>query len=219
MAETATTTNEGIETATTSQESTASQTSAGRSNATQETGKQVDEKSASIDKLIQSAVDRALNKVGNENKKLRSENEALKKAKLSDDEIRQLEMQEKEKELAERDKAITDRENRLIAIKAIKEAGLDDGSDASLAIIDFVMADDEDGIRERVKAFNALVERIVKTKVDGVFKASGRTPGVGSDTASATSGKNESIAARMGRNTAATNQKSRSILDQYIGGK
>ena len=172
-----------------------------------------------LESLIQSAVDRATNKLGNENKKLRGEIETLKKAKLSDDELKQLEMQEKEKEIADRERALTEKENRLIAIKEIKAAGLDDGSDASLAIVDFVMAEDEAGIKERVKAFDALVKRIVKSQVDAVFKANGRTPGVGTDTAAAAGGQNDSIAVRMGKHAAASNQKSRSILDNYIGGK
>lgn len=176
-------------------------------------------KGGSLDELIQKAVDRATNKLGNENKKLRGEIETLKKASMDADELKNFELSEKEKEIAEREKALTDRENRLIAIKAIKEAGLDDGSDASLAIIDFVMAEDENGIKERVKAFDALVKRIVKAQVDGVFKSNGRIPGMGTDGAANTVGKDESIAARMGKNAAAINQKSRSILDSYLGGK
>lgn len=176
-------------------------------------------KGGNIEELIQKAVDRATNKLGNENKKLRGEIETLKKANMDADELKNFELSEKEKEIAERERALTDKENRLTAIKAIKEAGLDDGSDASLALVDFVMAEDENGIKERVKAFDALVKRIVKTQVDGVFKANGRTPGVGTDSAADAGGKNESIAARMGKNAAATNQKSRSILDSYLGGK
>lgn len=173
-----------------------------------------------IEKLIQSAVDRATQKLGTENKKLRADLEAARKSKLSDDEIKQLEMQEQQKALDERDKALTEKENRWIAMKAIKEAGLDDGSDASLAIVDFVMADNEEGIKERVKAFDALVKRIVQSKVDGVFKANGRTPGVGSDTASNAGGKNESVAARLGKNAANANKAAQSVLEHYTrGGK
>lgn len=169
--------------------------------------------------IVQRAVDRATNKLGNENKRLRGELETLRKAKMTEDELKKLEDDERRKELDERDKALTDRENRLIAIKEIKAAGLDDGSDASLAIVDFVMADNEEGIRERVKAFNSLIERIVKSKVDGVFKANGRTPGVGSDSAANAGGANDSIAARIGRTTANTNRAAQAVLDHYLGGK
>ena len=171
-----------------------------------------------LDALIQSAVDRATNKLGNENKKLRSENESLRKANMDADELKKFELSEKEKEIAEREKALTEKENRLIAIKEIKAAGLDDGSDASLAIVDFVMAEDEAGIKERVKAFNTLVTGLVQKKVDAVFKASGRTPGVGSDTAANAGGQNESVAARMGKSTAAANQKAQDTRNYYVNG-
>lgn len=174
----------------------------------------------SIEKMIQSAVDRERNKHGNEMKKLRAELETERKKNLSDNEIKDLELKEREKTLADRDKALTEKENRWIAMQAIKEAGLDDGSKDSLALVDFVMADNEDGIKERVKAFKTLVDAIVKKQVDGVFKANGRTPGVGSDTAANAGGEHESYAVRSGKNAAAVNQKSRSILDSYgLGGK
>lgn len=176
--------------------------------------------------LIQSAVDREKNKVGNENKQLKKQLEALQKEKLTDDELKALELKEREKTLADRDKALadrdkalTDKENRWIAMQAIKEAGLDDGSKDSLQIVDFVMADDEDGIRERVKAFGALVERITAEKVKAEFKSHGRTPGVGSDTASNAGGQHESFAARLGKNTANANKAAQSVLDHYLGGK
>lgn len=209
MAETATTTTTATETTATEQQTAP----APAQEAQQES------KSPDLDSLIQRAVDRATNKMGNEMKKLRMENETLKKANMTDAELRKHEADEREKELADREKALTDRENRLTAIKIIKEAGLDDGSDVSLAIVDFVMAENEEGIKERVKAFDALVKRIVKSQVDGVFKANGRTPGVGSDSAANAGGQNDNLAARMGRNTANNNKAAQSVLDHYIGGK
>lgn len=175
--------------------------------------------SAEVEKMISSAVDRATNKLGNDNKKLRGDLEAERKKNLSDKELKALELQEKEDEIAERERALTEKENRLFSIKAIKEVGLDDGSDASLALVDFVMADTEETIMERAKTLNAFIERIVKAKVDGVFRANGRTPGVGSETAANAGGQNESFAARMGRNAASTNKAAQSVLDHYIGGK
>lgn len=217
MSETATNTatTQAAETASTSQQQTTNEAAANTEH-NQENGGNA---SSNLEKLIQSAVDRATQKLGTENKKLRGELEAARKAKLSEDEIKQLEMKEKEKAIEDRERALTEKENRLIAIKEIKAAGLDDGSDASLAIVDFVMAEDEEGIRERVKTFNALVERIVKVKVDGVFKANGRTPGIGTDSAANAGGKNESLAARLGKNAANTSKAAQSVLDHYLGGK
>ena len=174
-----------------------------------------DSKAPDIEALIQRAVDRATNKLGNENKRLRGEIETLRKASMTDAELRKLEIEDREKELAERAKALTDKENRLFAMRAIKEAGLDDGGQDAMEIIDFVMADSEDAIRERVKSLNALITRLVKTQVDAVFKANGRTPGVGSDSAANAGGANESIAVQMAQRTAQANKAAQSVLDHY----
>lgn len=178
-----------------------------------------DGKNAALEELIQRAVDRATNKLGNENKKLRGQIDDLKKANLSESELKQLAIEEKEKEIAEREKQIQERENRLIAIKAIKEIGLDDGSDASLALVDFVMAEDEDGIKARVKSFNDLVKRFVQSEVDKTFKANGRTPAKGSTSAPGGDDKANSYAVKLGQNTAKANKAAQSTLDYYIGGK
>lgn len=215
MAETATT-----NTSTTTAEGTAMQQNTAAENATGSNAAQQESyTSEQVEKMLRSAEDRVRNQMGNENKKLRGELEAERKKNLSANEIKDLELKEREKTLAERDKTLTEKENRWIAMKAIKEAGLDDGSDAALAIVDFVMAEDETAIKERVKAFDGLVKRIVEAQVKAVFKANGRTPGVGSDTAAAAGGANESAAALMGRKTAAAKQASKSIRDHFIGGK
>ena len=215
MAETQTTTAtpQTTEPAAQEQSSAVQQPAAGTETAQPEGHKPTD-----FDTVVQRAVDRATNKLGNENKKLREEIEKLKKAGMDADELKNFELSEKEKEIADRERALTEKENRLTAIKAIKEAGLDDGSDASLAIVDFVMADTEDGIRDRVQTLNSLVEKIVKAKVDGVFRANGRTPGIGSDSAANAGGQNDSFAARMGRNAANTNKAAQAVLNHYIGG-
>lgn len=64
----------------------------------------------------------------------------------------------------------------MYAVKAIKEAGLDDGSDVSLSLVDFVMGEDETAINEKVKAFKDLFEKAVKTEVEKRFKENGYTP-------------------------------------------
>lgn len=133
-----------------------------------------------IEKLVQSAVDRATNRLGNENKKLREQLDKLKKEKLSDDELKTLEVQEKEAALAEREKQILDKENRFYAIEAIKKAGLDDGSTRALDLIDFVMSSDQAGIDKRIAAFKAVVDAYVKNEVDKTFRT-GKTPGKGSE--------------------------------------
>jgi hypothetical protein len=142
----------------------------------EQTEENPDNQADRIEKLVQSAVDRATNRLGNENKQLREQLEKLKKEKLSDDELKALEILEKETALAEREKQILDKENRYYAIESIKKAGLDDGSTKSLDLIDFVMASDQSEIDKRVDAFKALVNSFVKAEVDKTFKTHGKTP-------------------------------------------
>lgn len=129
-----------------------------------------------LQRLIQSAVDRATNKLGNENKKLKQQYEALKKSKLTEAEAAELDRREREDTLAERERALQDEKNRWYAMKAIKKAGLDDGGDDSLALIDFVLGGTETDIDEKVKSFGLLVKKLVKAEVDNTFKRNGRNP-------------------------------------------
>lgn len=129
-----------------------------------------------IEKRIQRAVDRATNKLGNDNKKLRQQLEALKKSKLTADEQADLDRQEREDALAERERALQDKEMRWYAMKAIKKAGLDDGGDDSLALVEFMMGGTEEEIDARVKSFGALIKKLVKAEVDKTFKLNGRNP-------------------------------------------
>lgn len=132
-----------------------------------------------IDKLIEKAVDRATNKLGNENKALRKKLEKLKKTKLSAEEIAEEERREKETALAEREAAVKAAENRMFALKQIKKIGLDSGDETAIQIVDLVMGEDEDAISENVSALKKLVDSLVAVEVDKAFKSTGRVPGKG----------------------------------------
>ena len=132
-----------------------------------------------IDKLIEKAVDRATNKLGNENKALREKLEKLKKTKLSAEEIAEEERREKETALAEREAAVKAAENRMFALKQIKKIGLDSGDETAIQIVDLVMGEDEDAISENVSALKKLVDSVVAAEVDKAFKSTGRVPGKG----------------------------------------
>lgn len=137
------------------------------------------DKQPDLEKLIQRAVDRATNKLGNDNKRLREELENIKKEKLTAEERAELEKKQ-EREQFERERAEFQQEkNKLYAVKAIKAAGLDDGSDKALELVNFVLADDEKEINSRVKAFGDLVKKFVAAEVDKTFKGAGRTLGKG----------------------------------------
>ena len=132
-----------------------------------------------IDKLIEKAVERATNKLGNENKALREKLEKLKKTKLSAEEIAEEERREKETALAEREAAVKAAENRMFALKQIKKIGLDSGDETAIQIVDLVMGEDEDAISENVSALKKLVDSLVAVEVDKAFKSTGRVPGKG----------------------------------------
>lgn len=132
-----------------------------------------------IDKLIKKAVDRATNKLGNENKTLREKLERLKKTKLTAEEIAEEERREKEKALDEREAAVKAAENRMFALKQIKKSGLDSGDETAIQIVDLVMGEDEDIISENVTALKKLVDSLVAAEVDKAFKSTGRKPGKG----------------------------------------
>lgn len=140
-------------------------------------GKKKDE--PDIEKLIQQAVDRATNKLGNDNKRLREELEEIKKEKLTAEERAELEKkQEREQFDRERAEFLLEK-NKLYAVKAIKAAGLDDGSDKALELVNFVLGADEKEIDSRVKVFGELVKKFVASEVDKTFKDAGRNPGKG----------------------------------------
>ena len=134
-----------------------------------------------IDKIVQSRLDKAMAKERKVNAELKRKLENLQKAMLTADELKKIEDEEREKTLAEREKAITDKENRLFAIKEIKEAGLDDGSDTALSLVEFVMANDETEIKNRVKAFKELFNKAVTAEVNKRFKENGYQPKKGGD--------------------------------------
>ena len=171
-----------------------------------------------LDKLIQSRVDKITADFGKKNATLQKELDSLKREKLTDEQIKNLEIADKEKALTEKEQALLERENRLYAIKAIKDAELDDGSDLSLELIDFVMGEDENAINEKVKSFKSLVERFVTAKVDATFKANGRTPN-GSGKGGSADDKNTNVAVELGKAKAEQQKKSNDILNYYIGGK
>lgn len=129
-----------------------------------------------LDKIIQSRVDKQMAAERKKNADLEKKLKNLQQAKLTDEELKNIEIEEKEKAIAEREKAITDKENRLFAVKAIKEAGLDDGSDVSLSLVDFVMGEDENEIKTKVKAFKELFDKAVTAEVNKRFKDNGYTP-------------------------------------------
>lgn len=129
-----------------------------------------------LDRRVQRAVDKITAKLGKDKAALQKELDRLKKEKLTDEERAALDQKERDDALAQRERALQEKENRLYAIGAIKKAGLDDGSDAALSLVDFVLGEDEADIDRRVKTFGALMTKMVRAEVDRRFREGGREP-------------------------------------------
>lgn len=171
-----------------------------------------------IEKIIQSRVDRQLAKERKEAAAVKKELEKLKKEKLTAEEIKKLETDEREKTLAAKEREIAERENRYTAVKALREVGLDDGSDAALLLVDFLIAGedtDADTIKERANNLSVIVKKLVATSVEKTFKENGRNPKGGANGASGSDGKDTSVAKKLGEERAAQDKKSQEILKQY----
>lgn len=139
------------------------------------------DRNAQIAKEVQRQVDRIANKLGNENKRLKDQLNDERRKHLSAAELKKLEIEEKEKELLEKEQELLTKSNRMYAVKALKKAKLDDGSEETLELLDLVSGDSEDAIDSKVAALQKYVQSLVGKKVDDIFKKNGRTPGKGTE--------------------------------------
>ena len=172
---------------------------------------------SNLERLIQAAVDRATNKLGNENKKLKNQIQQLQTLNMTDAEKHEHEMSEREKALRDGEAELKAEKNKFYAMTAIKKAGLDDGTDTALGLIELVMAEDEKAIDAKVESMKSLVNKLVTAEVNKTFAQNGRQPGTSNGNGDDKSKNSTAVA--MGKKAAATNKASQSILDYYTGGK
>ena len=171
-----------------------------------------------LDRLLKARLDKAMEEERKKNKSLEKEIEKMKRDKMTADELKKYDDEKRDRELAEREQAIADRENRYYAISAIKKAGLDDGGDTALKIVDLVLGKDSDEIDNKVSALNELVNKLVDNKVNEKFKSAGRIPNTGSANANTNTEdkKGNELAKGLGKERAELKKKSDSILKHYI---
>lgn len=169
-----------------------------------------------FDRLLKARVDKAMEEERKKNKNLEKEIEKMKRDKMTADELKKYDDEKRDRELAERERAIADKENRYYAIGAIKKAGLDDGGDTALKIVDLVLGKDSDEIDNKVSALNELVNKLVDNKVNEKFKSAGRIPNTGSNSTATEDKKGNELAKRLGKERAELKKKSDSILKYYI---
>lgn len=178
-----------------------------------------------VDKKIQQAIDRATNKLGNDNKILRGEIDALRKERdelkrsyMSSEELQKADFEQKQIELEKRERELNEEKLRLSAIKAIKESGLDDGSELALELADLVMAPDETGISQRTQTFKTLFDQRVASEVSSRFEKSGRnmTGGTATGEGGAEKTQAEKVAEKLAARTAESNKTANEALQNYI---
>ncbi len=172
-----------------------------------------------IERLINARVEKAMEKANKDKSELEKQLDKLRKEKLTAEEVRRLEDEKRAKDLAEREAALKEKENRYYAVSAIKKAGLDDGSDTALKVVDLVMGEDESNIDKKIASLKELVNKIVESKVNEKFKAAGRNPngGVSNDDGEKddNSSKN-AVAEFLGKARAEQTKRSKEVLDFYL---
>lgn len=115
-----------------------------------------------LDALLQAETDRrvtaALKKAEKKNQEKVKEAEKL--AKLSEQERFQYELEQREKAIAEKEKQMALMENKAEASKALNERGI------SIALADFVVAEDADTMMENIKLLDDEFKKSVKAEVE-----------------------------------------------------
>lgn len=169
-----------------------------------------------LDRLVQAKADKLNAVSGKKIAELQKELESLKKAHLTEDELKAEELKTKEDELLQREQQLKNEQSKIFALKELKSAGLDDGSDASLSIVEFVMADTDEEIKAKVKTFGTLINKLVSAEVEKKFRENGRNPS--SFNNSGKDNKNDTLAKELGKKRAEMNKHSENVLRQYLGG-
>lgn len=171
-----------------------------------------------IEKLVQARADKITADLGKKLSALQKELDKQKKANLTAEELKQLEMSEKEKELAEREQLVAEQKAEIHSYKVIggnedlKVAGLDEGIVQRL-----ILGKDEESIDNKAKDLVALIKAVKKNVTDSLYKQNGRTPyNSGANTESK---PDLSIAERLGKGEAEKAKQFTEIMNLYTGGK
>lgn len=115
-----------------------------------------------VDALLQAETDRRISSAQKkwEKKSQEKVREAEKLAKLSEQERFQYELEQREKKIAEKEKQMALMENKAEASKALNERGI------SIALADFVVAEDADTMMENIKLLEDEFKKSVKAEVE-----------------------------------------------------
>ena len=132
---------------------------------------------AGLDEKTRAAVEKMLQSEDSKRQyeELKAALEELKKAKLTEDERKELERKEAADKLAAQQKEFAEMKNRYLAAQELKAAGLDIADD----IVSLVLGADEDDTKARVKSFADLIDKLVADKVKARFQNGGGEPSKG----------------------------------------
>ena len=138
----------------------------GSENQEQTNNEQVEEKlqftQEELDKLIQSQTDKRLAQALKtvERKNAEKVKQAEKLAKMSESEKFQFELEQREKAIAEKEHQLALAENKTEASKILAEKGL------SVALVDFVVAEDAETMMENIKLLDDEFKKCVKNEIE-----------------------------------------------------
>lgn len=115
-----------------------------------------------LDKLIQSKTDQRLAQALKtvERKNAEKVKQAEKLAKMSESEKFQFELEQREKAIAEKEHQLALAENKTEASKILAEKGL------SVALVDFVVAEDAETMMENIKLLDDEFKKCVKNEIE-----------------------------------------------------
>ncbi len=159
-------------------------------NSTDKTDTNEQETSSDLTTRI-SAAEKLAKQSAGENKKLRAELNKLRQAHMTDEERQTDDLKQREAAVAEKEAALLTEKNRFYTVQAIRKAGLDDGSEASLQIVNLITGEapkDQTGIDERIKTFGKWIKQHDKALTDKLFKNNGRQPAGSGSPATETTG-------------------------------
>lgn len=168
--------------------------------------------SEAIQKMIQSTVDSKTAALGKTISDLKKENEALKKANMTAEQIQQADKEEFERQKAEVELG----KRQIHAHRVVATAGYGDNAEA---VVNIILGDTDEKTDENLKNFKSIVDKLVADKVANTFKKNGRTPNGGSAGGSEEKEKKDvTIAEKLGKNKAEQAKQSNDILKHYYGG-
>ena len=169
-----------------------------------------------IEKIVQSRVDKITAKLGKEKAEAEAALEQMKKDKMSADQLAKYELEQEKKSLAEQKKELAEKTNRLLAVNELTKVELYDGGETGAALLNLVVngAKEEAQIAENVKALKSVIDKLVSAQVQKTFKDNGRVPNGGGKEPDGEN-KENSIAAKLGKEAAERAKSSNDILNHY----